>query len=99
TPQIVQLSLHDALPIFDGVGRVEERLAALELVDGSAARAQFHNLVADLDDVGEPDALKTPREAKDGSGRGQARCEPPEICGERRSEEHTSELQSHLNLV
>src|SRR5205085_6080905 len=56
--------------LLDGFGRVEERLAALELVNGGALRAQLHHLVADLDDVGEADTFEPPREAEEGSGRG-----------------------------
>ena len=48
--------------VLDGVRRFEERLAAVEGVDGLARRAQFQNLVADLHDVGEPDLIETFRE-------------------------------------
>ena len=51
--------------LLDGLGSVEEGLATLELVDGGPLRTQPHHLVADFDDVGKPDLLKSPRQAED----------------------------------
>ena len=50
--------------LLDRLGRVEVRLAALELEDGRAARAQFHDAVANLDDVGEADPFEARSEAE-----------------------------------
>src|SRR5260370_30774126 len=73
TTEIYTLSLHDALPIYRGPGRVPE--PALH----SGLR---HGMDRDLRARAEIPALRH-----------------AVLLFEPRSEEHTSELQSHLNLV
>src|SRR5207237_9114706 len=94
---IYPLSLHDALPIF-------------EEVDGAGCATagggvhQEHGVVAVEHPVGQMHPADTGVDDLDVFGQGV--CGQPAdgldaeaVVAEERSEEHTSELQSHLNLV
>src|SRR5688572_32998457 len=81
TSGIYTLSLHDALPIYSGVG-LSLKMCSLSTIAGSAAAAKFA--------VSEARAIAAPRSLES--------CMTTPSAG-RRSEEHTSELQSQSNLV
>src|SRR5207248_11389407 len=88
SPQIYTLSLHDALPIsYAIVESVEyDRTRGVPRVHGLAAHA----------------TLRVSAPASDRPNRGFLRRLPGRragLCGRRRSEEHTSELQSPYDLV
>src|SRR5690606_41684048 len=91
TPVIAPLSLHDALPIWARKGLlIPFSQAAVPEIDVSAGFVRVDpiaaGLVGDADEDGEPD--------EPGSFNSSARQRGP-----KRSEEHTSELQSRENLV
>src|SRR5207237_7812808 len=81
------LSLHDALPIF-ALRRLDER--RVEFAEDLLALPHQH--LADLGQHDRPDRAVEQAAADRGQGR-------PGAAAAERSEEHTSELQSHLNLV
>src|SRR5207237_6180807 len=84
SPHISSLSLHDALPICLGPHRVP----------GQDRRAGRIDLVPT-----QPPAGLSPTRNRLGQAATRRRAQRRTETGWRRSEEHTSELQSHLNLV
>src|SRR5690242_21468102 len=83
------LSLHDALPIFDGAAA--GRSAAVIIDEGAQRGAE-----RDLDDSGPREAVVERAEHRAG---GEPLRAVAHDASRPRSEEHTSELQSHVNLV
>src|SRR5207244_5799726 len=93
TPAFYPLSLHDALPIFDGVGGTAVLIVAVG-AGGTGARHAVRDLgVALL--AGLERAVAAARGAVAVGGHGGAR----RAAVVARSEEHTSELQSPDHLV
>src|SRR5260370_26839982 len=84
TTEIYTLSLHDALPI--SIRRQPREHAASA---GKPARA------SDISEAGRDRERRQPESAEPAQAHGSVWESAPN----RRSEEHTSELQSHLNLV
>src|SRR5439155_1818232 len=84
TPEIYTLSLHDALPI-SGDGSVRQ---SHDHVSGHLCAAQF-----------DPGSLQDQRGGQGLQEFREERCERNRQPRQRRSEEHTSELQSRGHLV
>src|SRR5690242_13269071 len=82
-PEISTLSLHDALPIFE-----------LQGLEPAAIETRLTELLKDLNI-----AHLRKHTAISLSGGERRRLEIARALGTKRSEEHTSELQSHVNLV
>src|SRR5207237_8248081 len=92
TPETSTLSLHDALPIFGGGARRALPADQQQVVRSSEAREslqQQRQVFFAGEAAGEDQHARVRRQSEP---RTQRRRAP-------RSEEHTSELQSHLNLV
>src|SRR5207237_9984850 len=90
-PQSPTLSLHDALPIFIGVPMdLGQSRRGVDMGPSALRGAGLHTSIKKLghtvEDIGNLE-VKQPEEMPVGEKRA------------KRSEEHTSELQSHLNLV
>src|SRR5690242_21218409 len=86
TTEIYTLSLHDALPIFRA--KLSAALIVQKINNSSCAFDTFPSVLAELKYKGVPDEVLMAMVNSPHGGRGIAR-----------SEEHTSELQSHVNLV
>src|SRR5438034_2033219 len=93
TTEIYTLSLHDALPISDSRERELHRAKVTECAGPDRAKDLF-SLESTMDHfvVGDPNVVN------DGSQRS-ATDPDDDDDDEMRSEEHTSELQSHSDLV
>src|SRR5207237_8602584 len=96
SPPTSRLSLHDALPI-SSFGRIliemGHKYSGFSPPSRLVPVAQVHDLFAKLDAVALPHSAAACFDELTDAMRGRA------AVVDDRSEEHTSELQSHLNLV